>query len=807
MSEEKNKKNKSINDNRKIITKKIATTGVRTIGDIIALILKIVGSILLIAVTTGIIFSCIFLIYVRTNLAEGLDVNPADFNMELSSVIYWVDTETGSEEELVTIQSAEYRAWVDYEDIPKHMERALVAIEDQRFYKHNGVDWYRTAGAFVNMFMSMKNTFGGSTITQQLIKNLTHEDDVTVQRKMLEIFRALEYEKEHEKDEILELYMNLVYFGHGCYGIGAAADYYFGKEVPDLTLAESASIIAITNNPSKFSPYSDKKENKARQTDILWKMEQLGYITEREYRNALDEELVFRRGEGSVHEDTIYTWFEEAVIRDVIADLAAEKGVPEQIARRLLYTGGYRIIATIDVNMQKIVDEVYEDVEALPKVTGSSQRLQSGIVIADPYTGEIKALSGGTGEKRRNMLLNRATMSRRPPGSSIKPISAYAPAMENRILTPDTKYDDSEFARLSGTDWMPRNDNRKYTDGIVDVRTAIRRSINTVAAQVIDELKPSVSYRFMTEELGFKLDPADEDYAPLSLGQLTYGATVREMASGYTMFPNGGERMALRTYSKVYDSDDLLVLDNGPEPTVAISEAVAYNMTDLLADAVRNGTGGEANLGNLGSGVMPTAGKTGTTSDKKDRWFVGFTPYYVCAVWTGFDTPAVMTSNGNPAAQMWKRIMSDIHKELEPRTFGTSGGNTALPTVNGGARVAEYTVRCVDLYGGVLSEETKEDVIDRSRTVHAPDIEGYWATGETEKAVTINENPERNIVIFTYAEIIPEPENTDDGTEDPLWTEEPPWGENFPETEPPVPETYPPGQSPDQLTPPPQLPE
>ena len=290
----------------KRIVKKTAKTGFWVVGDAFFLAVKAMGTVLLIALTTAAVFSCIFLIYLRTNLATGLELDRAAFEMSESSVIFYVDPDTGQLRELVTLQSPEFRRSVNFEEIPEHMIQAVIAIEDHRFFRHSGVDWYRTAGAFMNMFLSMQDTFGGSTITQQLIKNLTHEDDVTVQRKLQEIFRALEFEQQFSKEEILEMYLNLVYFGHGCYGIGAAAHHYFGKDVSDLTLAESAAIIGITNNPSRFSPYANREANKVRQEIILRRMYDLGYIeTEQELRSALREPLNFQRGEDEVFEQVI----------------------------------------------------------------------------------------------------------------------------------------------------------------------------------------------------------------------------------------------------------------------------------------------------------------------------------------------------------------------------------------------------------------------------------------------------------------------------------------------------------------------
>jgi len=299
----------------KRITKKVVKNGFWIASDVFFLGLKVAGSLVLIAMTTAVVFLCFFLYYVKTDLATGLEINPADFQMARSSLIVTNDPRTGREIELVTIQSTEFRRWVDYKELPDHLINAVVSIEDHRFFNHQGVDWYRTAGAFMNMFLSMRDTFGGSTITQQVIKNLTHEDDVTVQRKLQEIFRALEYERQFSKEEILELYLNLVYFGHGCYGIGAAANYYFNKEVSELTLPEAASIISITNNPSKYSPYINRLSNKERQEVVLNRMFELGYIkSEDDLRQAKRAVLHYQRGIDDAAEQVIYTWYEEAVM-------------------------------------------------------------------------------------------------------------------------------------------------------------------------------------------------------------------------------------------------------------------------------------------------------------------------------------------------------------------------------------------------------------------------------------------------------------------------------------------------------------
>ncbi len=741
--------------NKKINAKKIAKTGVRTAGSVISLIFKTIGTLVLIAVTTGLIFACIFTVYIQTNLTTELGVSLEEFGKSESSAIYYKDTSTDEYKKLVTIQSTQYRIWVDYDDIPKYAEHALVAIEDKRFYDHSGVDWYRTVAAFGNMFLRMKDNFGGSTITQQLIKTLTQEDEVTVQRKLLEIFRALEFQKSYTREEIIEGYLNVVTFGGNCYGLGAAADYYFGKTASELTLAECACIIGITNNPSMYNPYIDKEANKERQELILTNMREQGYITtDAELDEAINQKLIFQKGENNTNSNEIYTWYEDAVIEDVITDLAELKGVTRQAAETLLFTGGYQIRCCMDQTIQAQVDSIYQDLEAIPKVGGSSQPLASAIVLANPYTGEILAMEGNVGEKTASRMFNRATQSHRPPGSSIKPLSVYAPAIEFRVITPETRFEDSADVRLEGTDWMPKNDDWSYS-GILNIRTAVIRSKNTIAAQVIDQLSPKRSYDFMVDTLGIELSPFDEDYAPLALGQLTNGITVREMASAYTMFDNGGVENRLITYTKVLMSDgETVVIDNQPETSIAISAATAYWVTSMLRDAATYGTGSEANLGDL----MPVAGKTGTTTDKKDRWFAGFTPYYVAVVWTGFDTPATMKVTGNPAAQLWKKVMKLVHEGYEWKDF-TTPPDTYLSPIPGVDEPVSYVVRGVNIEDDseLYRIDDKTAIKGKNITEIANLIEGYEIVGETEKTKTITDDPKNNIFEFYYQMIAPSP--------------------------------------------------
>lgn len=657
---------------------KAADTAADTVVGAVGLVAKIVVTVLLVILTTTLLLACVFAFYVKTCLTEDIDVSLSDYQLSESSIIY-CETSAGEYKELATLHGSENRIWVDLEDIPDYLVKALVAIEDHRFYEHKGVDWYRTVGAMFTMLTGGDDSFGGSTITQQLIKNLTGNKEVTVQRKLIEIFQALEFEKKYDKDEIIEWYLNAVYFGEGCDGIYTAAQKYFGKEPSQLTLAESASIVGIVNLPTYYSPFYSEENNKERQETVLRRMYELGYISYDEYEEAKNEQLVFTRSDNEVADQEIYSYYVEAVIKDVTEDLMEQKGISQDTARQLLYNGGYRVYSCLDPYIQECVDNVYLDVENFPKpYRANDQQLQSAMVIMDPYTGEVVAMSGGVGEKTGNLVLNRATDALRAPGSSFKPLAVYAPAIELGLITPSTLVNDAprEEVEMSQDQWYPNNSDFKYR-GIIDIATGVRLSLNTVAAQVLDKLGLDASTNFLKNKLGVtSLVPDDYNYASLALGELTNGISVLEMAQAYCTFDNSGIFTEARTYSRVTDAAGNIVLDNQPKTHVAMKSSTATNITSLLFSAANYGTGSES----IFSG-QAIAGKTGTSSYNWNRWFAGYTPYYVGVVWTGFDQPEQMYVYGNPAAQVWRRVMQQVHAGLEYKSFPAAdwiGGDTQI---------------------------------------------------------------------------------------------------------------------------------
>lgn len=645
-------------------------------------------TILLIGCLTGAMLVGIFMTYVNTSLKPDLYVDASQYVLEQSSIIYYMDKSTGNWTELQKLHGTENRVVVDYEEIPQYLIDAAIAIEDKRFLTHHGVDWRRTGGAVLEVVKGDKS-YGGSTITQQLLKNITGDRESTIKRKVTEIFRALEFERRYTKDEIMEMYLNTVAFGQGCNGVQTAAQLYFGKDVSDLSLAECASIIGITNNPSKYGPFSTVKWtaangkiktaqqlNKERQELILGEMYEQEKITLQEYVNAMAEELKFANVrsvediENELHkEDTgnlgKQSWFVDQLRREVGAAMMEKYGVTSKEAQDMLLYGGYNIYTTLDPEVQEIAESVYEDRSNLDVTSAKGQQLQSGITIVDVNTGNVVAMVGAVGRKEGDMVFNYA-MTTRQCGSSIKPLSLYAPALDAGVITPATVFDDYPVRLLNGTPW-PRNSPTKYT-GRTMLDRGIYNSINTVAVQTIEQLGLNNSYKFLTGNLGMTTitEQDSEQVGNLGLGGLEKGVNTMEMAAAYATFANDGIYNKPRMYVKVTDSEGRDVLVNDSETAVAMKETTAYFMNKLLGNVITKGTGKTAKFDD-----MSICGKTGTTNDDYDRYFVGYTPYYSAAVWTGYDKNEKIsyTANRSPAIDMWRMVMEQLHEGLEDTGF------------------------------------------------------------------------------------------------------------------------------------------
>lgn len=655
--------------------------GIGIVGRIFRVIGKTLGTILLIGILSMVIFACIFTAYMRNYLMPQVSFSLDSFRLNQTSVVYYED-DSGNYQPLQNLHGEENRIWASYDEIPTELVYATVAIEDKRFFEHNGVDWFRTATASANMFLNVKNIYGGSTLTQQLIKNLTNDDEVTVRRKLVEIFRALELEEQYSKEEILEWYLNTIYLGERAYGVRTASYTYFGKDVSKLDLAECASLIAITNNPSLYDPYiseTTKQNNKERQLDVLEAMLEQGYITQNQYNAAASKELVFTYAESGIEETKndsgYYSYFVDQVIRDVVNDLADATGYDTEVINRMILGGGYQIYATIDPEVQSAAEEIYENLENIPETDSAYQQLQSGIVIIDNETGDISAIVGGVGEKEGSLNWSRATQSLLSPGSTIKPVAVYGPALNLGMITPASVYDDVPY-KFGSSAW-PKNEDDTY-HGLTNVLSAVKRSTNTIPVEILDDLSVEYAYSYAVNEMGLStlvdqyelggVEYTDKSLWSLALGGMVKGVTIRDMTAAYAAIENGGQYREARTYTKVLDSEGNVVLDNTQSSHEALSEKAAYYLTYMMEETVKDGTGVEAKMDN-----MAVAGKTGTTSDDKDRWFAGYTPYYTAVVWCGYDTPQeiVITDENvdNPACVLWNKVMTLIHESKPYANF------------------------------------------------------------------------------------------------------------------------------------------
>ena len=716
------------------MAKTAAVHGGRTVGDIVGLIFKTIGTLVLIFLTTGAIFAMIFALYIRTTLEPQIEISLEDFSVTRTSVILEFDHERGEWIEAVPVESGEMRHWVPYEEINRYLIYAAVAFEDRRFYEHRGVDWFRTAAAFHTMFLGDGQIFGASTITQQLIKNLTLQDDVTVRRKILEIFRAMELERLYTKEEILEWYLNVFALGGRVHGVGAAAQFYYGVDQSELTLAQAASIVGITQRPTFYNPFLNLENNERKRNEVLAAMYAQGFITHAQYVEAINEEIVLStQWGGAVFEPPVYSFFQETIIEDLIQQFMDEHGLSREAARNRVFFGGLQIYSTMDPRIQAVVDHAYSSHDTLPILRGPAQ---SAMIIMDHTNGHIVAMAGGIGEKTANLMLNRATQSRLPSGSSNKPIAAFGPAMQLGVIQPNTMVEDAPILH-NGRPW-PQNATFVWTYDYYNVVRAMAMSTNTIAVRVLNMIGPQQSWDFMTERLHIQLVPEDVAMAPLALGQLTHGLTVREITAAYAAFANRGVFTHPVTYSLVLGHDGEVIFDNTiGRQEIAFYTHVADTMTAMLVQAVVNGTGGEARFPGF-----DVAGKTGSTEFWRDRWFVGFTPHLTAGVWSGSDQGEITLPGANPSAHIFRQIMRDAHAaaELPPATFQN------LTPVWGIREEGEPIEICQD--SGLLATEACHDTIqggDRTRPF----------VGDRERAPTDYCNVHHMVTVCVISGLLP----------------------------------------------------
>ena len=553
-------------------------------------------------------------------------------------------------------------SYISYQDIPQSVIDAFISIEDKRFCKHSGVDWYRTLAACVNYFLKGKKHFGASTITQQLVKNMTGNDSISISRKLQEILYALDLERKLDKTEIMELYLNIIHFSDNCNGIAQASNHYFGKSLQELTIAEAASIAAITNNPSYYNPIRHPENNLKRRNLILSEMRAQSRISEEEYKIALNEPLVLSVVDNDPKNE-INSWYIDMVIEDVINDLVQKQGLSRSVASSLVFRGGLRIDVAMDPKIQSIVEDYYENAISTP-INQDGVKAQSSLIMIDSHTGDILGIAGAIGEKKGNRIQNFATQTKRPPGSVIKPLSVYAPALEEGVINWASVYDDVpvDFGK-SGTQPWPKNANGIYR-GLTNIPYAVAHSTNTVAVRVLNDLGTDRAYTFAKERFHLLgLIDKDRDLAALALGQLHYGVTLRDLTTAYTVFADGGSYHPWRSYYRVMTSDGRILLSNDDSSEIVLSEGNAAIMTKMLQGVVEYGTSASIGL----KKTVECAGKTGTTNADGDRWFVGYTPDFVCGVWCGYEYPEPL-SGRNVCISIWNDVMTETFEQLGGKT-------------------------------------------------------------------------------------------------------------------------------------------
>lgn len=658
---------------------------------------------------------------------------------------------------IADLSGDEKRKIITIDQMAEYLPKAYVAIEDERFYEHDGVDFKRTAGAILGKLFG-KGNYGGSTITQQLVKNITKEDDTAgfegIKRKIKEWAKAYQVEKMISKDQILELYLNILYVGGegNLHGVELGAEYYFNKSAKDLSLAECSYLAGINSSPNYYNPYKlysstdteEKRNERIRNKclTVLGKMKEVGFIqNEDDYNKAVEEVkagLKFEKSQTNV--TGVYSYHTDALIEQVISQVMEEKSCTREIAENYVYGSGLTIYSTVDTSIQSVMEEEFANTAKYQITSGSSGAdSQAGMAVIDYKTGNVLGVVGGLGTKTEARGLNRATQSLRQTGSVMKPISVIAPGLEEKIIQTSTIYDDSYTA--FGT-YKPLNYN--YFRGLLSIRDFIKTSQNIPAVKIMQELTPAKSIDY-ARKMGIttlyksgESDTFNDESLPLSIGGLSRGISPLEMTVAYGTLANGGESITPTFYSKIEDSNGNVVMTPNQTRQRAISAQNAYITTSILGEPVS--AGGTATYCAIPG--MEVAAKTGTTDDYKDRWLCGYTPYYSAACWYGYDDPEHVYFNGNPAGNLWDAVMTRIHEPLPNANFERPDGIVTATVCRTTGCLA--TEGCTDVYEDIF---TADNMPDRCPGHEAQEI-------CTESGKLANEYcPEKEV--HTYGIIVP----------------------------------------------------
>lgn len=645
------------------------------------------------------------------------------------------------------LSGEENRQIISLSEMGEYIPKAFVAIEDERFYEHSGIDLYRTAGAIVTYVLNGGNSsFGGSTITQQLVKNLMNDDEDSIERKIREWSRAYKVEKMISKSQILELYLNEIFMGGTVYGVESASNYYFNKSADELSLAESAFLAGINHSPNYYNPFEgeDNEEDiKTRTKTVLGQMlvveDENGqtFITQEEYDKAVaevDKGLKFKEGEFSSKSDL--SFLEVDAINQVISDMMEEYDIDYDAAYARVYNNGYKIYTTQDNDIQDRLEEEYlKDDYIYSSSERKGEHTQSAMVIIDHTNGQVVGCVGGLGEDSPTYGKNRATDTARQPGSSIKPLAAIAPGLEDNVITAATVYDDS---RTTFGDYTPVNSTGYL--GLTTVREAIKHSSNIVNLKILSNVGPERAIEFLNEAGLTNFNKDEDAMLTLVLGGSTNGASPLQMAAAYAMIARGGEYIEPTFYTKVEDSNGNVILESEQETRRVMSEGNAYVLSEILtAPTTSGGTAWNCTIPG-----MEVAAKTGTTSDYFDYWLCGFTPYYAAATWFGYDYNEEIPGN-NHSRTIWANVMTDIHEDLEGKDFTKPSNIVTAKICMDSGRAA--TDECTRTYTEVFVSGTVPGKCDGHKTVEICKETGKLATEycpETEKKTYLS-TPEKEI--------------------------------------------------------------
>lgn len=602
---------------------------------------------------------------------------------------------------VASIGSERNRQNVSFSEIPENLKNAYVSIEDERFYRHFGIDIKRTVAAIGSYVIRWGDaSFGASTITQQLVKNLTGDDSNRPTRKVKEWAKAIELEWCMDKDEILETYLNIIYVGPNIYGVQKGANYYFDKNVSDLDLAECAFLAGINNAPNAYNPFKEETDNtekiRKRTKTVLNKMLELETITEQDYHTAVakvENGLPFQKGKLEPESDGVYSYHTDALLLEVISDLAEQKKISKTFATNYLYMANANIYSTQNSEIQTEIEKEFEKNKYRLKSKNSEETAQAAMVMMDHKTGYVLACVGGLGEKREARGFNRATQAIRQTGSSSKPLAVIIPALAEKVITPVSQYNDelTTFIDYNKEAYSPTN----YNDylGEITVRRAVESSQNIPFVKIMEEVTAGTSIQYLKRMGISTLNEKDENLA-LSLGGLDKGISPLEMAGAYSTIANDGVYLAPTFYTKITTDAGENVLVSKQTKKRAFSADVAYVTKKLLTQPVVGSHGTATYCAIPG---MEVAAKTGTTNEDYDRWLCGFTNYYTAVTWFGFDQSECIDYNGkNPAGMIWSSVMTRVHKKLENSDFKEEKSVVSLKICKKSLKVANSG--CTDVF-------------------------------------------------------------------------------------------------------------